>query len=286
MQKNAQLFPIQKMANVMRVSKSGYYAYLKRSLSKRNEENHRLAQEIRSIYQENRGLYGSPRIHAMLLKKGFSCSRKRVARLMKTLHLRAIMNKKFNHRKKIQLESAPDYLEQKFEADSPNSIWAADITYIKTSEGWLYLATILDLFSRKIVGFAMQEHMRAELVESALKQAYFRRRPQKKLIHHSDRGSQYTSKSFKALCTSYLIKMSMSQGSCYDNAAMESFFHTLKTELIHLQKFKTRKEAKMAIFEYIEHFYNRERLHSTLRYVSPEQFEQNYENQKFCVSSV
>lgn len=286
MQKNAQLFPVQKMANVLRVSKSGYYAYLKRSISKRKKENHHLSQAIKSIYQENRGLYGSPRIHAMLLKKGFLCSRKRVAKLMRTLHLRAIMNKKFSHRKKIQLKSAPDYLRQKFEADSPNSAWTADITYIKTGEGWLYLAAILDLFSRKIVGFSMQEHIRTELVESALKQAYFRRGPQKELIHHSDRGSQYTSDSFKTLCTSYRIKMSMSQGSCYDNAAMESFFHTLKTELIHLQKFKTKKEAKMAVFEYIEHFYNRKRLHSTLGYVSPEQFEQNYENQKFCVSSV
>jgi len=154
------------------------------------------------------------------------------------------------------------------------------ISYIKTSEGWLYLALVMDLFSRKIVGMAMDKYMNVNLVEKALMNAIHRRKPKKEVIHHSDRGSQYTSISFKKICEQNRIKLSMSEGSCYDNAAMESFFQTLKTELVHLNKFSTRQETKSIIFEYIEGYYNRKRLHSTLGYLSPEVFEENYYEQR------
>jgi len=274
------------MAIVMGVSVRGYYAYLERPISTREKNNCNLEQAIQSVYKQNRGLYGSPRIYAVLKIQGYACSRKRVARCMQKLGLRALMNKKFTPRKKTCIESFSDRLQQNFETSCPNSVWAADISYIKTNEGWLYLAVILDLFSRKVIGFSIQDYLYSEIVETALKQAYFRRSPKEKVIHHSDRGPQYTSKSFRKLCEEYAVDQSMNHGSCYDNAVVESFFHTLKTELVHLQNFKNKKEAKMALFEYIEHFYNRKRLHSALGYLSPEQYEQNYEIQKFCVSGV
>jgi len=280
MRKHTDQFSLKKMAKVMRVSRSGYYEYLKRDLSYRDKENLNLTKEIKSIYSENRGLYGSPRIHAALMQRDINCSRKRVANLMRKCNLRAKMNSSFKCRKKVKKQVAPNLLKQNFYTESPNHVWVSDISYIKTSEGWLYLATTMDLFSRKIIGVSMDSHMNVDLVEKTLMSAIYRRSPEGEVIHHSDRGSQYTSSSFKQLCDLYSIKLSMSEGSCYDNAAMESFFHTLKTELVHLNKFSTRQEAKRAIFEYIEGFYNRKRLHSTLGYLSPEAFEDFYKEKK------
>jgi len=282
MRKHTNQFSLKKMARLMKVSRSGYYAYLKRGLSKRDLENMKLIKEIKLVYSENRGLYGSPRIHAALMQSGIDCSRKRVANLMRKCNLRAKMNRSFKHRKKVKKQVAPNLLKQNFQTDLPNHVWISDISYIKTSEGWLYLAAIMDLFSRKVIGISMESHMSADLVEKALIRAIYRRKPSGEVIHHSDRGSQYTSSSFKLLCEMHSVKLSMSEGSCYDNAAMESFFHTLKTELVHLNKYSTRQEAKRAIFEYIEGFYNRKRLHSTLGYVSPEVFEENYYKQRLC----
>lgn len=287
MRENAYQFPIKKIAKVLNVSRSGYYAYLTRPPSVREEENKKLILEIKKAYQNNRKLYGSPRIHALLKREGSICSRKRVARLMRLEGIKAITNQKSYRRKNMEEIACPNLLKQDFFASAPNEKWVGDISYIKTGEGWLYLAVILDLFSRKVVSFSIDNHMKSELVESAFQKALLRRAPIGELMHHSDRGSQYTSKNFKDLCKIAGIKQSMNSGSCYDNAAMESFFHSLKTELVYLEKFKTKMEAKRAIFEYIESFYNRKRLHSTLGYMSPEEFEKQYwENEwkeKICI---
>ena len=287
MKAHAKEFPIEKMAKLMRVSRSGYYAHLHRLPSAREKENALLVLAIKEAYQEGRKLYGSPRIHALLQRRGMVCSRKRIARLMQIEEIRAITSRKGSRRKKMVGEAAPNLLKQNFLANAPNEKWAGDISYIKTGEGWLYLAVVIDLFSRKVVSFSLNSHMRAELVESVLQKAFFRRSPSLGLVHHSDRGSQYTSSSFRELCLDVGVKQSMNSGSCYDNAAVESFFHSLKTELVYLKGFPTKKHAKMAIFDYIESFYNRRRLHSTLGYQSPEEFEHNYwqrqRKEKICV---
>ncbi|MFZ0566325.1 MAG: IS3 family transposase [Chlamydiales bacterium] len=287
MQAHSNEFPIKKMAKIFGVSRSGYYAYLARPSSSREKENCLLFLQIKSVYQENRQLYGSPRIHAALQKQGMSCSRKRVARLMNAHGIRAMVCKKKPHHKRVITEAAPNLLKQDFSAHAPNMRWSGDISYIKSDEGWLYLAVILDLFSRKVVSFSIGNHMKTELVKDTLQKARFKRAPSSGLVHHSDRGSQYTSHVFKGFCMESGVVLSMNSGSCYDNAAIESCFHTLKTELIYLKKFRTKREARMAIFEYIEVFYNRKRLHSALGYKSPKEFEQEYwENKwkkKICV---
>lgn len=287
MQTHSTEFPVKKMAKTFRVSRSGYYAYLARPTSNREKENHLLSLQIKSAFQESRQLYGSPRIHAVLQRQGIFCSRKRIAKLMYVQGIRAKTSKKSYHRKKMTAEAVPNLLNQDFSAKAPNERWSGDISYVKTGEGWLYLAVILDLFSRKVVSFSIDSCMKTELVKSALQKALFKRTPLSGLVHHSDRGSQYTSYAFKGFCEENGVVLSMNSGSCYDNAAMESFFHTLKTELVYLKKFRTKREAKMALFEYIEVFYNRKRLHSTLGYKSPEEFEQEYwENEwkkKICV---
>ena len=286
MKENAYQFPIKKMAKIFNVSRAGYYAYLKRPLSSREEENKQLLLEIRKAYEENRKLYGSPRIHAFLKRKGILCSRKRVSRLMRLEGIKAKTKRKCHGQKNMEEIAAPNILDQNFFANSPNEKWVSDISYIKTKEGWLYLAVTLDLFSRKVVSFSIDNHMRTELVESTLQKAFLRRSPIGDLVHHSDRGSQYTSKRFQECCKNFGIRQSMNSGSCYDNAAMESFFHSLKTELVYLEKFNTKLEAKRAIFEYIESFYNRKRLHSTLGYMTPEEFEtRHWKNikEKICI---
>lgn len=284
MEEHLGYFSLKKMAKIMRVSRSGYYSYAKHNMSHRKQESEKLGEEISFIYKEHRGLYGSPRIHAVLKHRSKNCSRKRVAKIMKARNLKAKMNNKFRKQKKYQNKAAPDQLNQNFHAGKPNLIWVSDICYIKTKEGKLYLAAIMDLFSRKVVSFSIDDHMKVDLVERALTQAIFRRRPQRGLIHHSDRGSQYTSHNFKKMCKNYFIDLSMNSRNCYDNAAMESFFHTLKTELVYLRDFETKREAKEALFEYIEGYYNRNRLHSTLGYISPESFEVQYK-EKQCLCS-
>lgn len=272
------------------VSRSGYYKFAYAEPADRVKEDKRLSEKIKVIHKESRETYGSPRIHAELHALGETCSRKRVARLMKESGIAAKMKKRFKVTTKANPKAkvAPNLLEQDFTADAPNQRWAADFTYVATQEGWLYVAVILDLFSRKVVGLAMHERMTADLVLKALEQAVLHRAPQSGLIHHSDRGSQYTSQDFQALLTLYGMIASMSgTGNCFDNAMAESFFHTLKTEHVYFDHYETREQAKQSIFEYIEVFYNRKRRHSTLGYLSPEVFEQRwYQKQNLQLPTV
>lgn len=283
MKKHVEEFSIERMSCVFKVSRSGYYRFLSTSLSTRRSENMRLLEAIKIIHRDSRQVYGSPRIHAQLRMQGESCSRKRVARLMKIEGLQAKMKRRFKVTTQVDLLSkkAPNLLQQDFTSEKPNQRWVADITYIATAEGWLYVAAILDLFSRRIIGLAMNERMTTELVTRALKQAITHRKPGKGLIHHSDKGCQYTSHAFQSELTINNIVCSMSgTGNCYDNAAMESFFHTLKTEHVYFESYKTREQAKHSIFEYVEVFYNRKRTHSTLGYLSPMVFETKWEQQQ------
>jgi putative transposase len=263
----------------MEVSPSGYYAWRDRPLSERARANQKLVTEIRDIHAASRQTYGSPRIHAELLARSFRVGKNRVARLMRTEDIRARRKKK----RKITTDSqhpypvAPDLLQRDFQAEAPNRKWLGDITFIPTHEGWLYLAAILDLFSRKIVGWAMDETLESCLVEQAFHMAVQNRKRVIGLLHHSDRGSQYAGGPYQSLLTAHQMQVSMSDtADCYDNAPMESFFSTLKCEQVHFQDYLTRAEAKTDIFAYIEGFYNRIRRHSSLGYLSPEEFERRY----------
>ena len=265
------------MCRTLEVSRSGYYAWLDRGESDRARENRRLGVLIRGIFDESREIYGSPRVFQVLRQRGVRCARKRVAGLMREAGRASKMRRRFrvettdsNH----ALPIAPNRLRQDFTAAAPNQVWVSDITYIPTDEGWLYLASTMDLFSRKIVGWSMSESLLSRIVIDALTMAIERRRPAAGLIHHSDRGSQYAGADFRAVLDQYGIVASMSRtGNCYDNAAKESFHHTLETELVHHSHYGARAEARASVFEYIETFYNRQRLHSTLGNGSPEQFE-------------
>lgn len=267
------------MCRVLSISDSSYYQWRKRPLSARAQENEQLAADIAQIYTDNRRLYGSRRMTAALHKQGWHCNRKRVARLMRWQQLRGCERRK---RRIVTTQVAADrpvaanLLQQDFSATAPNQIWLADITYVPTQEGFLYLASLEDVFSRKIVGWAMDEHMETVLVENALRMALTNRPSITDLVHHSDRGSQYTSLAYRVLLQQQGITASMSATSnCYDNAMKESFWATLKSECV-VQPFVTRAQARTAIFEYIEGFYNRQRLHSSLGYLSPDDFEQLY----------
>jgi transposase InsO family protein len=255
---------------------SGYYAWQKRPESARIQENKRIVAEIKVIHRQSRETYGSPRIQVDLKEKGVSCSQKRVARLMRIHQIAAKRKRKFvvTTDSKHDLPVAENKLNQEFTATKANQKWVTDITYIWTKEGWLYLAVVLDLFSRKVVGWAMDDNMERGLVIRALQMALLARKPGKGLLHHSDRGSQYASNDYQTLLRDNSITCSMSRkGNCYDNAVMESFFATLKQELVYHRQYQTRKEAKQDIFEYIHVWYNRKRRHSALGYQSPEQYE-------------
>jgi putative transposase len=269
-------FRVERMCRVLGVGRSGYYAWRSRPTSLRAEVDEGLLVKIREEYRISRGTYGSPRIHAALHKQGVPCGRKRVARLMR-LHKLTGQKRRKRHPVTTQRDGkaipAPNLLNQDFLASAPNQKWVSDITYIETAEGWLYLASILDLFSRKVVGWAMADHMETSLVEDALKMALLQRQPDAGLLHHSDQGRQYTSFAYQNRLSTSLCQVSMSRvGNCYDNAVMESFFGTLKTECA-TQPFATRAQARTAIFEFIEAWYNRQRLHSSLDYLSPAEFE-------------
>jgi putative transposase len=274
------------MCRALEVSESGYYAWNGREPSAHEREDARIAAEIQQIFQEHRQVYGSPRIHAVLRERGMRCGRKRVVRLMQTLGLSALPKKR---RKPQSTKSdpnarfAPNRLNRDFSASSPNTKWVTDCTMIPTQEGWLYLAVVLDLYSRRVVGWAMGSTEDEELVTLALRMALARRNPQSAcfpLLHHSDRGSEYTSLGYQACLKQEGIEVSMSRtGDCYDNAAMESFFATLKKECVHRQQFQNRRQAREAIFEYLECFYNPVRLHSTLGYTSPRDFEEAVDHQ-------
>lgn len=264
------------MCRVLKVSPGGYYAWLKRPESRRGREDRRLLVEIKAIHQESRGVYGSPRVHAELKDRQMHHGRKRIARMMRKNGIRAKQSRKFkpttdsNHSHPV----APNLLQRNFEADMPDQKWLADITYIPTREGWLYLAAILDLYSKLIVGWSMAGRMTKELVLDALSMAVGQRRPGSGLIHHSDRGSQYASVDYQRALGAHGMICSMSRkGDCWDNAPMESWFHTLKTEWVNHQKYKTRMQAKADVFQYIETFYNRSRRHSALGYMTPAHYE-------------
>ena len=271
------------MADVLEISRSGYYLVKRKERSKRLAENERLIEMIKPIFLQSRGTYGSPRVCAELKSQGISCSRPRVARLMKQAGIIAKMRRLRKVTTKVDASQkvAPNLLEQNFIAASPNEKWVSDISYIHTLEGWLYIAVILDLFSRKVVGLSMGESLHTSLVINALEQALHRRQPVRDLQHHSDRGCQYTSSAFQTLLAENDITCSMSaKGYCFDNAVAESFFHTLKTECVYFEQYENREQAKKSIFEVVEIFYNNQRRHSTLAYLSPAEFEQRYYQQQ------
>jgi putative transposase len=269
-------FPVRLMCRVLEVSPSGFYDWLGRPESARAAEDRALVAKIQAVHGDSRRTYGSPRVHASLKAEGYRIGRKRVARLMRENDIRAKAKRTFQATTDSRHDHpvAPNLLDRQFTVAAPNMVWLADISYIPTREGWLYLAVVLDLHSRQVVGWAMDEEMPQELTLAALDMALKRRRPLPGLMHHSDRGSQYAAKAYQARLAEHGIVCSMSRkGNCWDNAPMESFFHTLKTERVHHRDYQTRAEARRDIFEYIEVFYNRQRRHSTLGYLSPVQFE-------------
>lgn len=274
-----EMHPIKKMCASLEVSRSGYYAWRNQKVSQREEENQELLQEIKIIYETSRRTYGSPRVHFALQQQGSKAGRHRVARLMRKHGIVAGKPKKrypVTTQRRPGALAAPNLLNQDFSATQPNEKWVTDITYIDTAEGWLYLAVVIDLFSRTIVGWAMADHMETSLVEAALKMAMSRRTVSINLLHHSDQGSQYTSYDYQNLLSNAPCQISMSRaGNCYDNAVAESFFGTLKTECANYQ-FATHQQARSEIFEYIEIWYNRQRIHSTLGYLTPLEFEQQF----------
>lgn len=276
-QKHRQEFPLRLMGKALSVSPSGYYAWTKRPASLRQQRQTELLEEIRQVQQDSRGTYGSPRIHRDLLEKNIEVCVNTVAKLMQKAGIAARQLRRFKVQTTDSTHEHPiaaNLLEQDFTADLPNQRWCCDVTYVPTAEGFLYLAVVMDLFSRRIVGWSMADHLRAELCTAALAMALLRRKPQAGLLHHSDRGVQYACGWYRQILEDHQITCSMSRkGNCFDNAAMESFFATLKTELIHRHQYATRRAAVASIFEYIEVFYNRQRKHSTLGYQSPEAFE-------------
>ncbi len=270
-------YPITVLCQALEVSESGYYTWKNRKASQHCREDARLAAEIQQIFLEHRQVYGSPRIHAVLQARGMHCSRKRVVRLMQQLGISAQVKRSHKPTTKSDPHArfAPNLLGREFAASEPNSKWVTDTKAVETLEGWLYLAVIVDLFSRMVVGWAMASTEDEQLVELARLLAVVKRHPPAGLMHHSDRGSEFTSDRYLALLAKLGIQVSMSRtANCYDNAAMESFFATLTKECTDRVHFQSRQEARSAIFEYLECFYNPVRLHSTLQYVSPLAFEQ------------
>jgi putative transposase len=272
-------YPVNLLCKVLRVYRSGYYAWLKQPVSKRKQEEVRLRIEIQAAHERTRGTYGAERLQEDLAKHGIEVGVHRIRRIRKELGLKCKQNKKFKvtTNSKHSLEVADNLLDQNFEVDFPNEAWVTDLTYIRTDEGWLYLAGHKDLFTGEIVGYAMSKRMTKNLVSQSLFRAVSLKRPQAGLIHHSDRGSQYCSTEYRKLLKRYGMEASMSgKGNCYDNAPMESFWGVLKNELVYHRHYRTRAEAKRDITEYIEIFYNRQRIQERLGYMSPAAFEQKY----------
>ena len=264
------------MCTFLEVSRQGFYAWCRRTPSQRRLDDQSLVTHITAIHAGSRGRYGSPRVHAQLRKEGVRVGRKRVERLMREQGLEARRKRKFRRTTDSNhgLPVAPNVLERDFETDAPNQVWVTDITYVGTREGWLYLAAILDLFSRRVVGWAMSTSLDRGLALDALHMALKGRQPPAGLVHHSDRGCQYASRDYRNLLDAHGIVCSMSRkGDCWDNAVAESFFGGLKSELVNDADFATRAEARTALFEYIVVFHNRQRLHSSLGYLTPVEFE-------------
>lgn len=269
-------FQVKRMCHVLAVGRSGYYAWRDRSPSTREQANQALLALIAAEHQRSRKTYGSPRLHLSLRRKGVVCGHNRVARLMRLKGIMALTKRRYHPattQRQPGVVPAPNLLNQEFSATAPNQKWVSDFTYIPTREGWLYLAVVLDLYSRKVIGWSMSRTMDTALVETALTMALRERHPPAGLLHHSDQGSQYTSASYRNCLISAMAQLSMSgAGNCYDNAVIESFFGTLKTECV-TGPFTTCAQARTAIFEYLEVWYNRQRLHSSLDYYSPVDFE-------------
>ena len=270
-------YPVTLMCRVLGVSRSGLYAWSRRGPSTRRAADARLCQQVRRIHADSRTTYGSPRVHRALRREGVRVGRKRVERLMRESGLRGRIRRRFrrttdsNH----HLPVAPNVLNREFAVDAPDRVWAGDITYIRTGNGWGYLAVILDLHSRMVVGWALADHMRTELVDAALTCALGKREPSANLLHHTDRGSQYASRDYRNRLEALGISVSMSRrGDCYDNAVVESFFGSLKQELVHHASWTGLADARSAIHDYIEVFYNRQRLHSSLGYRTPAEVDQ------------
>ncbi len=269
-------FRVETMCRVLKVSRTAYYRWMIRPISHHRIQDALIKEQILKIYRKNRDTYGSPRIHKQLAKQDIHCSRKRVERLMKEAAIQGIHKRKFKVTtdSKHNLPVAENLLNRNFSAGSTNTKWTADITYVRTNEGWLYLAAIMDLCSKRIVGYSMQKYLSRELIIEALDMAVKNRHPGRGLLLHSDRGCQYASSDYQKQLWRHGIICSMSRkGNCWDNAPMESFFHTLKIELVYRRRYKTRAQARSDIFEYIEVFYNRFRLHSAIGYETPENYE-------------
>lgn len=273
------VFRVVKMCNVLEASRSGYYDWRKRPLSERAKRRQELTKEVKRVHAESNQIYGSPKIHKQLGNEGIKTSERTVQRIMADELIRSKTVKKYkattnsDHKNPIY----PNVINQDFTTTAPGEVWVADITYVWTKEGWLYLASVMDLYSRKIIGFNMGSRLTKELAITALDRAMINQTPREGLIHHSDRGSQYASIDYTDKLKDAKITISMSRrGNCYDNACIESYHSAIKKELIYQKKYKTRDEAKMSIFNYLVGFYNSKRIHSTLGYVSPNVFERQY----------
>jgi transposase InsO family protein len=270
-------FPVELLCDVLKVSRSGYYAWTKRPPCAQTTRRAELVGRIREIHQANRGVYGSPRIHRELDAQGIACSENTVAKLMRQEEIRSKAKRRFVVKTTDSRHDHPvaeNTLAREFYPAKPDTVWVADLTYVPTSEGWVYLATVIDLCTRMVVGWSTATHLRAELACDALRMALTSRKPKRGLLHHSDRGVQYASAEYRSLLAAHGCQASMSRrGNCYDNAVAESFFSTLKRELIHHESYRDHSEVHRSLFDYIEIFYNRRRRHSTLGYRSPAEFE-------------
>jgi putative transposase len=270
-------YPVSVLCRVLTVSRSGFYAWCRRPLSRRAQQNQWLGTHLRACYQEFRGRYGSPRLHQELRARGIVVGRHRVARLMRLQGLHSLCRRRYRAPRAAAGSGtiADNLVQRQFQVDRPNRLWAGDLTYIATGEGWLYLAILMDLYSRRVIGWAMDARLTAELTIRALNMAVHRRSIGAGLIHHTDRGSQYAAVMYQHRLRTVGIQCSMSRrGNCWDNAVVESFFATLKTELVHRQRYRTRQEAQTELFAYVEGFYNRQRRHSALGYRCPVEFEE------------
>lgn len=268
-------FKVGLMCTLLNVSRSGYYVWRNRPESRRSRENRALEDRIRVMHADSHGIYGSPKIHLDLNEDGVRCGKNRVARIMREAGIRSRIKKKFKATtdSRHNLPVAPNLLNQDFSVDAPDRTWVGDITYIHTQQGWLYLAVLLDLFNRQVVGWATSSRLTRQLAIDALGMALDSRKPESGLIHHSDRGSQYASRDYQRLLSRNGMICSMSRkGNCYDNAVAESFFHLLKTEWVNHYRYLSRAQAVSSLFYYIEIFYNRKRRHSALGYATPQDY--------------
>ena len=270
-------FPVEALCRVLGVSRAGFYAWIDRPPSPTAVRRAGLVERVREAHRDSRSIYGSPRVHRELAARGVACCESTVAKLMRRHDIRSKARRRFVPRTTDGRHDRPvpeNALAREFYPDRPDTTWVADITYVPTAEGWLYLAAVIDLCSRKVVGWATADHLRTDLTLEALAMALTHRRPAEGLLHHSDRGVQYASDAYRLALAGHGIEASMSRtGNCWDNAVAESFFSTLKRELVHHESYADREEARRSLFEYIEVFYNRTRLHSTLGYRSPAAFE-------------